>query len=37
MGIYDYKFLVDKEGNVVERYAPTDKPEKIDERIDKIL
>ena len=31
------KFLVDKEGNVVERYEPTIKPEKIEEDIKKLL
>ena len=31
------KFLVDKEGNVVERYEPTIKPEKIEEDIIKLL
>ena len=31
------KFLVDKNGNVVERYEPTVKPEKIEEDIKKIL
>ena len=31
------KFLVDKEGNVVERFAPTDKPESIEEDIVKLL
>ena len=31
------KFLVDKEGNVVERYAPTTKPEDIEKDIEKLL
>lgn len=31
------KFLVDKEGNVVERFAPTVKPEQIDARIADLL
>lgn len=31
------KFLVDKEGNPVKRYAPTTKPEKIDQYLAKIL
>lgn len=31
------KFLVDREGNVVSRYAPTDKPEKIKEDIENLL
>ena len=31
------KFLVDKEGNVVNRYAPTDTPEKIEKDIKKLL
>jgi glutathione peroxidase len=31
------KFLVDKEGKVVERYAPTMKPEEIEAKIEKIL
>ena len=31
------KFLVDKNGNVVERYEPTVKPEKIEEDIKKLL
>ncbi|MGZ3686773.1 MAG: glutathione peroxidase [Bdellovibrionota bacterium] len=31
------KFLVDREGNPVKRYAPTDTPEKIDEELAKIL
>ena len=31
------KFLIDKEGNVVERFAPTVKPEDIDEKIQKLL
>lgn len=31
------KFLVDREGNVVERYAPTDEPETIEEDILKLL
>ena len=31
------KFLVDKEGNVVERYSPTFKPMDMEERIKKLL
>ena len=31
------KFLVDREGNVVKRYAPTDTPEKVGKDIDKII
>ena len=31
------KFLVDKEGNVVKRFAPTDKPEKIEKDIVALL
>ena len=31
------KFLVDKQGNVIARFAPTDTPEKIEDRIRKIL
>ncbi len=31
------KFLIDREGNVVDRYAPTDKPEKIEGDIKKLL
>ena len=31
------KFLVDRDGNVVSRFAPTDTPEKIDEIIAKLL
>ena len=31
------KFLVDKEGNVVERFAPTTKPEDIEEIIKELL
>lgn len=31
------KFLVDKEGNVVKRYAPTDKPEDLVKDIEKLL
>jgi len=31
------KFLLDKEGNVVKRYAPTTKPEAITEDIEKLL
>lgn len=31
------KFLVDRNGNVVKRYAPTDKPEKIADDIRKLL
>ena len=31
------KFLVDREGNVVKRYAPTDKPESIAKDVEKLL
>jgi len=31
------KFLIDKEGNVVSRFAPNIKPEEIDEHIAKLL
>lgn len=31
------KFLVDKNGNVVARFAPTDKPEKLEADIEKLL
>ena len=31
------KFLVDREGNVVERYSPTYKPEDIDKKIKELL
>jgi len=31
------KFLIDKDGQVVKRYAPTDKPEKIEEDLVKLL
>ncbi len=31
------KFLVDQEGNVVGRFAPTDTPEKIDDKIKELL
>ncbi|MBR0235773.1 MAG: glutathione peroxidase [Clostridia bacterium] len=31
------KFLVDKEGNVIERYAPTTTPDKIDKDIKELL
>ena len=31
------KFLIDKEGNVIERYAPTDTPEKIEKDLIKLL
>ena len=31
------KFLVDREGNVVERYAPTTKPEEFEEKIVELL
>lgn len=31
------KFLVDKDGNVINRFAPTDKPEKIEKSIEKLL
>lgn len=31
------KFLIDKEGNVVERFAPTYEPEKIEARIEELL
>jgi len=31
------KFLIDREGNVVRRYAPTDKPESLEKDIEKLL
>ena len=31
------KFLVDRSGNVIERFAPTTTPEAIDEKIEKLL
>jgi len=31
------KFLIDREGNVIERYAPTTTPEKIEEKIKELL
>ena len=31
------KFLVDRNGNVVKRFAPTDKPEDIEKEIEKLL
>jgi len=31
------KFLVDKSGNVVDRFAPTDTPEKLENRIRAVL
>jgi glutathione peroxidase len=31
------KFLVDRDGNVVKRYAPTDKPEDIEKDVEKLL
>ncbi|MFZ9394783.1 MAG: glutathione peroxidase [Erythrobacter sp.] len=31
------KFLIDREGKVVRRYAPTDKPERIAKHIEKLL
>ena len=31
------KFLVDRSGRVVKRYAPNDTPEKIDEDVQKVL
>ena len=31
------KFLVDREGNVVDRFAPTDTPEKMEEKIKELL
>ncbi|MBR4452367.1 MAG: glutathione peroxidase [Clostridia bacterium] len=31
------KFLIDREGNVIERFAPTVTPEKIDSEIEKLL
>jgi glutathione peroxidase len=30
------KFLIDADGNVVKRYAPTDKPEKIEKDLQKV-
>ena len=31
------KFLIEKNGNVIERFAPTVKPEDIDEKISAVL
>jgi glutathione peroxidase len=31
------KFLIDRDGKVVRRYAPTDKPEEIEKDIEKLL
>ena len=31
------KFLVDRQGNVVDRYAPVDKPEKLESKIKELL
>jgi len=31
------KFLIDREGNVVRRYAPNDKPERIARDIERLL
>jgi len=31
------KFLIDRKGNVVKRYAPTDKPEDIEKDVEKLL
>ena len=31
------KFLIDKDGNVIERFAPTVKPEDIDDKISAII
>lgn len=31
------KFLVDREGNVVARYAPTEKPEKLESKVKELL
>ena len=31
------KFLVDSEGNVVDRFEPTTKPEEIEESVEKLL
>jgi glutathione peroxidase len=31
------KFLIDREGRVIKRFAPTDKPEKIEKHIKKLL
>lgn len=31
------KFLIDRQGNVIKRYSPMDKPEKIEEEIKKLL
>ena len=31
------KFLVDREGNVTDRFAPTDKPEKLEDKIASLL
>ena len=31
------KFLIDREGNIVERFAPSDKPENIEASVEKLL
>jgi len=31
------KFLIDRDGQVVERYAPTDTPEKIEKELSSVL
>jgi glutathione peroxidase len=31
------KFIIDKDGNPIKRYAPTTKPERIDKYLDKVL
>ncbi|MFM5895325.1 MAG: glutathione peroxidase, partial [Novosphingobium sp.] len=31
------KFLIDRDGKVVRRYAPTDKPESLEKDIEKLL
>lgn len=36
MSIFDYK-IVDRNGNVIERYSPTYKPEDMEEKIKELL
>ncbi|MDR2803750.1 MAG: glutathione peroxidase, partial [Treponema sp.] len=31
------KFLVDRKGNIIRRFAPTEKPEKLTNEIEKLL